>query len=360
MHNSILKLQSVWALLQNTDKPIILYGMGNGADKILEQFAQLNIACSGVMASDAFVRGQKFHGFTVERLADIECRYEDFIVAVAFASQRGEVIDTIKTIAQKHKTVVPCVPVVGHTICDDQFINTHSYAINRAYSLLSDEQSKAVFKDILSFYYTGDLSFLWDITTEKEEAFHRIIKLTQEETYLDLGAYKGDTIEEFLAYSGGGYKSIIAVEPDKKNFKKLEAYVNNKPNIELCHVGVWNETAQLPFAFSAGRNAAVDAHALETTPVTSVDDLVNGRGITYLKMDVEGAEEKVIEGAIKTIQHFMPKLNIAAYHTFEDLFYLPLQIHRIQSNYQFYLRHHPYIPAWDTNLYCVPRNDSEI
>ena len=47
------------------DKPIVLYGMGNGADKVLDELESRNIAVKGIFASDDFVRGQFFKGFKV-------------------------------------------------------------------------------------------------------------------------------------------------------------------------------------------------------------------------------------------------------------------------------------------------------
>ncbi|MFQ9126060.1 MAG: hypothetical protein ACLR4Z_03690 [Butyricicoccaceae bacterium] len=56
--------QSVWRRLQEETRPIVLYGMGDGADKILAQFDRLGIrAIRGVFASDEFARGNLFHGF---------------------------------------------------------------------------------------------------------------------------------------------------------------------------------------------------------------------------------------------------------------------------------------------------------
>lgn len=49
--------QPVWTRLQAETRPVVLYGMGDGADKILDRFAQLGIAAAGVFASDEFVRG---------------------------------------------------------------------------------------------------------------------------------------------------------------------------------------------------------------------------------------------------------------------------------------------------------------
>ena len=72
----------------------------------------------------------------------------------------------------------------------------------------------------------------------------------------------------------------------------------------------------------------------------------------------EAAEEiapavQAIAGAAQTIRQHRPKLNIAAYHKNEDFFQLPLLVHTLCPDYRLYLRHHPYVPAWDTNLYAV-------
>ena len=56
-----------WNQLRSTAKPIVLYGMGNGADRILAALAQHGLQAAGVFASNEFVRGQSFHGFPVLR-----------------------------------------------------------------------------------------------------------------------------------------------------------------------------------------------------------------------------------------------------------------------------------------------------
>ena len=51
------KEKDVWEQLTVADKPIFLYGMGLGAEKILSQFEQNGIKAEGIFASDEFVRG---------------------------------------------------------------------------------------------------------------------------------------------------------------------------------------------------------------------------------------------------------------------------------------------------------------
>ena len=85
----------------------------------------------------------------------------------------------------------------------------------------------------------------------------------------------------------------------------------------------------------------------------SVDNILNGERITVLKMDIEGSEEKALEGAKNTIVTHRPKLYVCAYHRNDDMFRLPIKINEISKGYKFYFCHHPYIPAWESNFYCV-------
>jgi hypothetical protein len=74
---------------------------------------------------------------------------------------------------------------------------------------------------------------------------------------------------------------------------------------------------------------------------------------TYLNVDVEGAEKEVLEGSKTTLQLDKPKICMAAYHRSEDIFALINLINKINGDYKIYLRHHPHISFWDTNIYCI-------
>lgn len=344
--------KSVWSVLKSSQKPVVLYGMGDGADKVLKAFERFGIKASGVVASDEFVRGQSFHDFTVQKLSDAENQLGDFFLALCFASQLPDVISLIKSAAERHTLLVPSVPAFGNRLFDEAFVAENSEAMQKAYSLLADSTSKQVFKNVLSFYHTGDIRLLDSITTDKSEAFDNILCLSQNEVYVDLGAYNGDTIDEFLHYSGGEYRKIVAFEPNSKNFAKLKAHCAELENVELWQLGSYSKNTTLTFNNKAGRNSAIAQTGVETR-VATVDSVLCGTAASYVKADVEGADFETLLGMKNTIKAFKPKLNFAAYHRFEDIFRLVLLINELNSDYKIFLRHHPYIPAWDTNLYCV-------
>ena len=315
-------MKDIWDSLKDTHKKIIIYGMGNGADKIISELDRLGIQIHGIMASDDFVRGQTFHGFTVKKLADFP---KDIIILTAFGSQRNDVIEHILSLSQTYTLFAPDVPVYGDTIFNHAFYQQNKDKINKVFDILADDFSKKVLENEIRFKLTGNIRYLTEIFTDKDEIF-RILNLTEKESYLDLGAYRGDTIQEFLHYTNGSYRHITALEPDKKTFKKLKAYAKTLDN---------HSTGSQKLA------------------VTKTDTLFQIQRVSYIKIDVEGAELQALKGGTDTLKRDKPKLNIALYHRSEDIFTLPLLIHDINPNYRLYLRQHPHIPAWDLNLYGI-------
>ena len=82
----------------------------------------------------------------------------------------------------------------------------------------------------------------------------------------------------------------------------------------------------------------------------------NIKKISMIKMDVEGAELKALQGAAGTIRAWHPLLAISLYHKPEDLLTIPQYIQSLSADYHFYLRgHHPEL-AFELVLYAVPKS----
>ena len=84
----------LWSYLSSTDKAIVMYGMGNGADKILNVCQRYGIEIADFFASDGFVRGHSFHGKTVLSYSAVKEKYgaENMIVLLSFASSLPDVL----------------------------------------------------------------------------------------------------------------------------------------------------------------------------------------------------------------------------------------------------------------------------
>ncbi len=351
MINELLKTASSWEKIAATDKPVVIYGTGNGADIVLDRFAELGIEISAVVASDGFVRSREFRGFKVKSIREAQEEFGDFLLCIAFASSLREVMDNIKKLASEHETLMPVVPVFGNTIFDRGFLEENASALTKSRELLEDDESRKVFDNIIRFQYSGDLSYLFSAESFREDALQDILELGKDEHILDLGAFRGDTIEE-IASLFGSFASATALEPDRKSFDKLCEYAKGKDNITPLPYAVWDKEAEFEFSGGGGRQSTLFSEGKYKVRAVAVDDIIKERTVSYVKMDVEGAEKEALLGMRNLLKNQKPTLSIAAYHRSEDLNILIPLIKSINPEYKIYLRHHPYIPAWDTNLYC--------
>lgn len=342
-------MTDIWNRLKSEDKPILLYGTGNGADKILDELSKYGTEISGVFASSGFVRDRSFRGFKVMSLEQAEEAFGDFIALFSFGSNRPEVLDNIKRIMARHTLLSPEVPVCGGEVFNLDFAKLHAEELYKVYDLLADEQSKKVFKETVLFKLDGDISRLFACESAEDEAFESILRLKANDSFLDLGAYNGDTVLDFIKRVGV-FANITAVEPDKKSFSKLLKNTEGF-NIEAINAAVSSEVGSIPFSFKSSRGSTAGGE--DFTEAVSIDELCKTRKFDYIKFDVEGKELDAIIGGEKTIKKDKPKMLISAYHKSDDYFSIPLRVLKFNPDYKVYMRHYPYVPAWDTSFYFV-------
>lgn len=351
--------QSVWERLKECKKPIVLYGMGNGADKILDWCEANSVEVAGVFASDEFVRGQSFRGFTVERYDALKARLgEELLVVIAFASERAEVLERFAELAAEQEVLAPHLPLFDEEeTVSMAWLTKYEQELQEVYELLADEQSRLVFSATLNYKLSGKIEYLFECTTHRVDDIRTLLVPTADEVYMDLGAYNGDTIKELGGLTDWRWREVIAVEPDRRSCRKLRALaeelVQRGLSVEVHEAGIWSEAGELGFSDSGGRQSTFIGGEKKSVPVTTIDAVAAGRSVTLIKMDVEGAEMQAIAGGRQTLEKFAPKLFVAAYHYDVDLFRLPLLLKELVPQYKIYLRKHPYIPAWELNFICV-------
>lgn len=350
--NSILNdITPLWERLQNTKKPIVLYGMGDGADRILDIASQKNIKISGIFASDEFARYNNFRGYTVKKFSDITNEFGDVCVLVAFGTHLDSVIENVNIIDLKSELYIPDLPVYGNELFDEKFLDDNYKSIEKVYNMLCDDLSKYIFVNIIKYKISGEKDYLFSAVSAPDEPYDTFFKLNDREVYLDLGAYRGDTVASFLdrVYS---YKKIYAVEPDPKNFEKLVSNTSHLNNIKCFNYASSNEEKTVYFDSKKGRGSGITDKKL--TPIKAIDmDSLIDDDITYIKMDVEGEEYNTILGCKRIITDLKPQMAISAYHKSSDIFSLPLLIDSFRKDYKVYLRRKKCIPAWDIDYYFV-------
>ena len=334
----------LWTRLKSADKPIYIYGTGNGADKLIAELDRRGIKISGVFASDGFVRNRSFHGMPVLSRNQID---GDIIALVAFGSSRPDVIEYIRKIASGCELYAPELPVFGGGIFDLDYLDSRKSDAQLVRSRLCDERSRLTFDSIISYKITGDIAYLEQCQVSRDEPFESILRFGDGCVFADFGAYRGDTVAEFLCHAQNP-RRIYAVEPDLRSFAKLKASFGDRAE---CINAAAAEHSGVGFMDGGrGRGSHVSRSG---TPVMLIaaDDLEIRP--TYIKLDVEGAENAAIAGARKTISQYRPMLKIAAYHRTGDIFDIVKQVLEIRDDYRVFMRHHPCVPAWDTDYYFI-------
>lgn len=347
----LINVTPLWQYLKLQTKPILLYGMGNGADMIIKVLESYGILWHDTFASDEFVRGHSFHGKKVLKYSEAEEKYGDFIILMTFAVHDEKTMNYVRALSINHELYSPTVSVVGGEPFTYEFFSKNEHLFKETYSLLADDKSKEDYLNVLRYKISGKTEYLFKAHSEKMAVYTEILKLGDNETIVDLGAYDGDTIREFTEATNGKYNKIIAFEPDSKNFRKLTEKTGNFVNIERYNLGAWDKKETLYFAKKGGRNSRADEGGVPVD-FDSVDNIVKEK-VTLLKMDIEGAEMKALNGAKDTIEKYAPKLYVCAYHRNEDLFALILKVASFSPDYKIYFRQHPYIPSWESNIYAI-------
>ena len=352
MLDFITEKTDCWDYLKSTDLPVFIYGMGDGALKIMSVFERYGIPLAGFFASDEFVRGHTFQGHLVHTLSQIETLIDDFVIVLAFAAGYQSLYDRINEIAKRHILLAPDVPVAGETLFTYKNSQKNAEKIQSVYDMLADEKSRQTYADVINFKISGKIEYLNRCISPKEEIYGRIIYLGENEIFADLGAYNGDTAAEFMSACNNNFCHLYAFEPNPKNFRKLTKNLPESDKITLFNAAAGRESGTVKISANEGRmSRAGGSGKTVEIPIVPLDEAVP-ESVTVLKLDVEGGEREAIMGARRHIENGA-KILCSLYHRSEDMFDLPLLIKSINPELKFYIRHQLYIPAWETNLYAV-------
>ena len=354
-------LTDMWEELKKESRPIMVYGMGNGADKLFERFAQLGIKVSEVFASDGFVRGHSFRGYKVKSFSEIRENYSDFVIILSFASNREDVISMLADIDRDYDMYVPDMPIANvEEYFDKDFYNAHYGDIVMAYESLADDNSKAIFSSVINYRLTGRMKYLLDCYSTRAEMYS-LLPCDKIITAVDAGAYNGDTAREMKEYFPC-LKKVLALEPDKKTFKRLLRYseAENEISVIPINAAAWNEDSDGIFFGSGNRNSTAVAtasfeHSEDSVRLMKIDSLTDEK-IDYIKYDVEGAEREAVIGSRKVIERDGPSLLVSLYHRSRDIFELVNSFRENYSDYKLHLCRLKCLPAWEINLIAV-KND---
>lgn len=220
----------------------------------------------------------------------------------------------------------------------------------------------AIHKQLLELGVTEDVLFNYkdfSATVLEQELYFdpELIQLCENEVFVDAGALNLETSLRFMEECRKSHihnYRIHAFEPDCVSYETCKKVLKGVPDadIQLYNAGLWSEDTTL--YFEKNGNAASRISKEKTgTSIKAV--ALDGRvldPVTFIKMDIEGAELEALKGSREILKRYRPKLAVSLYHKKEDLVEIPSYIKQLVPEYKLYIRHYSNAGV-ETVLYAV-------
>ena len=224
----------------------------------------------------------------------------------------------------------------------------HLQEIRTIEKKLADPRSKMVWQAVIQGM-RGDMSSLLQmfLTSPGRQYLDHVI-LKKKNTVIEGGMFDGTNTRQFAEIVGPEGK-VVAFDP-------LPAHIPDlPPQVIVENMALWKETTTLYLLEEGAGSTVSSTQAGNAKPVRAVDldSYLGGQRADYIKLDVEGAEMEVLQGAAETIRKHRPQLAVSIYHSPQDFVQVPLKIFSICTGYLFFLG--SYSPSMgDKILIAIP------
>lgn len=140
---------------------------------------------------------------------------------------------------------------------------------------------------------------------EKDYSSQIIKETIKSKTFCDVGSYHG-----YYSLKSRAKKSYC-FEADPTNFKWLRAnLILNNSNCVAENKAIWKETGKIKLDNSSDTKSSISSKGLEIESITLDDFFRDKDNPEVIKIDVEGAEKEVLEGAQRILENEKPTLFI--------------------------------------------------
>ncbi len=152
---------------------------------------------------------------------------------------------------------------------------------------------------------------------------------------------------------------LVSKVIDTSNYRVIDKALWDKDK-EILEFTTYDDNPQLSSLVQAEhlKNTKIDnnfkSHVtkVETITIDSLLQQENANKLDYIKLDVEGAELNVLQGAKNSLINYKPKLAISIYHLPDDYETIPKYLESLNVGYKFYLQTF-YNSGLDTILFAT-------
>ncbi|MDR1741719.1 MAG: hypothetical protein LBR38_07770 [Synergistaceae bacterium] len=227
----------------NSDLPLVLYGSGDIAERAFGFLKGHGVAVQGVCVTDDYYRPHaEFHGMKVVPLSGLSrIGLKKFNVLLAFTMADSLLTRRFKTILDSG--CVDRIFVLDAACTYDEpparldityeYVLSHRDGFDETYFMLADQRSREAMVAFLNVRITHDCKYLLNCLSGEHYFPKDVIspapwRVDANETFVDCGAYAGDTIIDFARETGRRWRHVFAFEPDAGNAAALRKTVSDK------------------------------------------------------------------------------------------------------------------------------------
>lgn len=347
------------------EQNVVCYGAGSKGIQSLHLLREMDIEPQYFIDSNKSKWGTKVEGIEVigyEKLKELTSQY--CILLTCVYTNACEIELFLREQGEKNPIIFFANPFKAEEkLLSIEEVKNNKLNLEKSYKYLSDEKSKNIMLDFLNWKMTGNQSYTYRYTEGdwKEFFYDDILPKSKKYTYVDIGAYTGDSIIRFLAFAEGFYDKIIAFEPDKSNFNAMRDSFDklrlNNLKIEYINKGLWSCNTELSF-YSAPDNKIYESSNFfadtdrlimsgrkidgmqheEKVNVNTLDSYKINADKLLIKIDALASEAEILFGGGQIIKEQHPILIFEFGTHSKHIFDLIPFIYHLDNSYKFYLR----------------------
>lgn len=227
-------------------------------------------------------------------------------------------------------------------------VSKEEFVYCKTEEFFDENYSKELFKKLMMLRLQNEVvdyrsDFLEGFVSGIQYIEKELIDYSKIYTYIDCGAYIGDSLDNFLSLKSDAEYYLF--EMDKRIRKILKKHIEGLPHkiqdkICVYPYGVGEKSEKVFYASDITGGSKRSQESQEIAEIVALDDMKFEKKIDFIKMDIEGMEEEALNGARELISRDHPILAISVYHNLSQFLKVPEIIQNISKGYSFYLRHY--------------------
>jgi len=324
----------------SSERGVVVYGASSGGQRLIEKLRHDGVCVAMICDSDYHKWNSEICGMLVrgmQHLAHLDRNIPILVASVYHEQISPMLIDVLKfrrvftDIFQINAFLEQTNSALVKT--DNFLLKDNLEEVANLFEMITEDKSRYLLQKIIKMRLYPNTLFINNLYTPDQYFSSDVISFNEQEIFVDVGAFLGDTVVRFANAVQGRFRKILAFEPDRECYVALCRNMREhqfERDVCCMNMGLHETVTEMPLYYAPGQSVYM----------TTLDSVLGDETVSFIKMDIEGYELPALAGAAKTIRRCRPKLAICVYHKLSDLWRIPLFIKHLVPDYSLRFRLH--------------------